>query len=438
MPWLTPDSIPEGDDCRPLLIPADSAWLALVSGALTELTLKYNWEKFGTLTVDETVAKMQEIVDGYYNTPCAACTVPGGYPVVRININGHLEELGADGTWQTATGDYLIPPPTARTEGTTPDQNCLAAKNATNVLFTLYSSLSNSFAHELSADEALVAFISAAIAAIGFEFAPITFAIAAVGFVIFEALFSALQYVTADLWTDAFTQQFTCLLLNCVNNTAGVVTFDWDCFNNALLAQVNPGGLSEVTMRLYLQIGYLLYFIGGADGLNLAARTTAIDNDDCSFCEIEHCFLVDFKVENGSAYGVTIEGSSTWVLGTGLVAAFAGGIEYDLTVYWPFGFTVEATSIEMVYTKTTGSGTDNQNHLNALNPASNYATSLIAQDAGDTQGTDITKSLAVNATLAGIGVDINSGAGGSTAAIISAFRVRYTGDIPDGWSDNCS
>jgi len=72
MPWLTPDSIPEADDCRPLSIPADSAWLALVSGALTELTLPYNWEKFGTLTVAETVAKMQEIIDNYYNAACGA------------------------------------------------------------------------------------------------------------------------------------------------------------------------------------------------------------------------------------------------------------------------------------------------------------------------------------------------------------------------------
>lgn len=70
MPWLTPDAIPEGDDCRPLLIPAGSEWLALVSGALTELTMRYNWEKFGTLTVDETVDRMQVMIDHYYASAC--------------------------------------------------------------------------------------------------------------------------------------------------------------------------------------------------------------------------------------------------------------------------------------------------------------------------------------------------------------------------------
>lgn len=282
MPWLTPDSIPEGDDCRPLSIPADSAWLALISGALTELTLPYNWQKFGTLTVAETVAKMQEIVDNYYNSPCALCLTPGDYRVTRISPEGHLQELSPSGDWQDATGDYAIPAPTARTEGTEPDQNCLAAKNATEVLSQLYESLSESFSSELSTDEAITAFIAAAVAAIGFEFAPITWSIAAIFFVGFEALFKALEYVTADLWTESFSNEFECLLLGCVVNTAGVVTFDWDCFNAALLAQVNNNGLSEIQMRLYVQIGYMLYFIGGADGLNLAARTTSITDDSCT------------------------------------------------------------------------------------------------------------------------------------------------------------
>jgi hypothetical protein len=277
MPWLTPDSIPEDDDCRPLSIPADSAWLALVSGALTELTLPYNWQKFGTL-------KMQSIVDNYYNSPCAMCLTPGDYRVTRISPEGHFQELNSDGTWQDGTGEYAIPAPVARTEGTAPDQNCLAAKNATNVLSQLYESLSESFSSELSTDEAITAFIAAAVAAIGFEFAPITWSIAAVGFVFFEALFKALEWITADLWTEEFSKQFECLLLECVINTAGVVTFDWDCFNSKLEAQVNDRGLSEVQMRLYVQIGYILFFIGGADGLNLAARTTDITNDDCSFC----------------------------------------------------------------------------------------------------------------------------------------------------------
>jgi len=355
MPWLTPDSIPEADDCRPLAIPADSAWLALVSGALTELTLPYNWQKFGTLTVAETVAKMQAIVDNYYNTPCAACELPGGYPVTRYSTSGHLQLLDGAGTWSDATGDYYIPPPDARTEGTAPDQNCLAAKNATNVISQLYESLSESFSAELSTDEALVAFIAAAVAAVGFEFAPITFAIAGVAFAVFEVLFHGLEYVTADLWTEPFSQEFECLLLGCVINTDGVVTFDWDCFNNALLAQVNDMGLSEIQMRLYVQIGYILYFIGGADGLNLAARTTAITNDDCSFCTPEWCVAYDLT-DNDGGFTIAYSGArGEWQSGTGWVAIpFDIYKLFQITRDWPAGTLIDA--IHLHYTVSVGSG----------------------------------------------------------------------------------
>jgi len=351
MPWLTPDSIPEGDDCRPLSIPADSAWLALVSGALTELTLPYNWQKFGTLTVAETVAKMQEIIDNYYNTPCAACTIPGGYPVVRYSTTGHLQQLDGSGEWVDATGDYHIPPPDARTEGTPPDQNCLAAKNATNVLSQLYESLSESFSSELSTDEALVAFVAAAVAAVGFEFAPITFAIAGIAFAVFEVLFHALEYVTADLWTEDFSNEFTCLLLGCVINTDGVVTFDWDCFNNALLAQVNSMGLSEIQMRLYVQIGYILYFIGGADGLNLAARTTNITNDDCSFCPEAWCIASDYTTTE-DLVGMTNEGG-VWGIGDGYVGSAYIGFDSFSQQYPASALTpVTVTNLEMTYSAT--------------------------------------------------------------------------------------
>jgi hypothetical protein len=238
-----------------------------------------------------------------------------------------------------ATDDYAIPAPTARTEGTETDQNCLAAKNATNVLSQLYESLSESFASELSTDEAITAFIAAAVAIVGFEFAPITWSIAAFGFVFFEALFKALEYLTSDLWTEEFSKQFECLLLGCVNNDAGVVTFDWDCINAGLLAQTNDRGLSEVQMMLYVQIGFILHFIGGVDGLNLAARTTDITNDDCSFCEGLNCGYVDFTT---GLHGWTILNDGTinargeYVSGTGIQTTLVGDSPDEIYVYYRF------------------------------------------------------------------------------------------------------
>lgn len=284
MPYLTPDSIPEGEICRPLSIPASTAWLALVSGALTELTKPYNWQQFGSLTVEETVAKMQEIIDAYYATACAMCLIPGGYRVIRITNTGQLEQLDENGDWTPATDEYALPAPDARTGGTEADQICLAAKNAVNVLSQLYESLAESWDENLSEAEALTALIAAIIAILGAPFAPITAAIAAFFLAVFHLLYGALEYLGADLWTEDFSNQMTCFLVDCATNDAGVVTFDWDCFTGKLNSLADSFMLSEIQVRLYLQVSFILYFIGGVDGLNLAGATTEITNDDCSFC----------------------------------------------------------------------------------------------------------------------------------------------------------
>ncbi len=300
MPWLTPDSIPEDDDCRPLSIPADSNWLALVSGALTELTKPYNWQQFGSLTVQETVDKMQEIVDGYYTSPCASCTTPGDYRVTRISPSGHVEQLDPSGNWVDATDEYHIPPPEARTEGTEPDQNCLAAKNAVYVLAALYENLTDSWNENLDAAEAATAFILSATALVGFEFAPITWSIVAFLTPVFTLLYTTLEWIGADLWDENVSKQIECFLLDCVMNEAGVVTFDWDCFIAKLTTLTDSFSLTEDQLRLYLQISYMLFFIGGVDGLNLAARTTAVTDDDCSFCPSGGSVCVGF--DDGDVY----------------------------------------------------------------------------------------------------------------------------------------
>lgn len=343
MPWLTPDSIPEDDTCRPLSIPSDSIWLALVSGALTELTQKYNWQQFGSLTVDETVAKMQEIVDSYYAGGCG-CALPDGGHIIRIGAGGHLEELGDNGEWGDPTGDYIIPPPAARTDGTAPDQNCLAAKNAVNVLEQLYENLSESWGENLSEAEAGTEFIIALVAIVGFEFAPITFGIVAFFQVVFAALYTALEYLSADLWDESFSEQMTCFLLNCASNVDGVVTFDYDCLMLQLNSLTDNFGLTELQLRLYLQVTYILYFIGGIDGLNLAGRTTAITDDTCS---CGWCYQWDLTHEDILA----IITQSGWSAPFGNWA-FGGGYEQTLAhngSLYAYGLDVQLTLPEGEY-----------------------------------------------------------------------------------------
>jgi len=144
---------------------------------------------------------------------------------------------------------------------------------------------------ELDEAEAISALIAAFVGVVGFAIAPITFGIYAFFLPIFGLLYTALEFLIADLWDEAVTNQLVCILKGCAVDDAGVVTFDYDCFWQQLNEQVNAFSLSDLQLRLYGQIIYLLYFIGGADGLNLAGGTTAITDDDCSDCACD-VFLV--------------------------------------------------------------------------------------------------------------------------------------------------
>jgi len=280
MPYLTPQELPEGDDCRPLFIPANTEWLALFGGALTELIKSYNWEDSGGLTIAETVEKMTEIINAWYSDPCVNCELPGGGRLIRINIDGHVQELVGD-EWVEPTGDYELPPIEEREGGTIDDQICLAAKNAANVLQLLYENLSDSFNGDLDEAEAVTALIGAVIGFIGAAAGAITYSIARVALWIFSILYSVLEFAIADLWTPEFTDQLVCILKDCASNDGGVVTFDWDCFNAGLNEQLNSFSLTSEQLRLYVQIQLMLSIIGGVDALNLAGATTAITDDEC-------------------------------------------------------------------------------------------------------------------------------------------------------------
>ncbi len=73
--WLTPDSAPAATRCRRILIPDDPAWLALVSGALVELTKPENWEQFGTVTPEEAADRAQVMFLEYLDAECMIGTV---------------------------------------------------------------------------------------------------------------------------------------------------------------------------------------------------------------------------------------------------------------------------------------------------------------------------------------------------------------------------
>lgn len=261
----------------------DKGYAQWLLGALEPLVNAYNFYESGDLTPDEAAELFRQIVqDAPYNLK--TCANPAGGKIIRVAPNGHVEQLSDANTWETPDGDYTIPPIPERTDGTPQDQMCLAAKNAANVLQLLYENITDSFNADLDTAEAQTALVLGIISLIGAEFAPITFALVTFFGIVFSVLYGLLEAIGADLWDADFTDSLVCILKNCATNDAGVVTFDWDCFNNALAAQTTVVPLTFDQLRLFGQIQYLLLVIGGVDALNTAGATTAITDDDCSAC----------------------------------------------------------------------------------------------------------------------------------------------------------
>jgi hypothetical protein len=297
MPYLTPQELPEGDDCRPLSIPANTEWLALFGGALTELTKVWNWEDSGGLTVAETVAKMQEIIDGWYENACAAdCTLPSDTPLFRLGADGHFQEL-IDGEWTTPSGDYEIPATEPRTEPTADERKCLAAANAVHALDLLYENLADSIASHLDAIDAAASLVAAVVGGIGLVLGAITGGMIETAGFIFASVYAAVEFITADLWDEEFNAKLVCILLSCASEDEDVVHFDFECVMNALRSQTELLDPTLSDLRLFAQLSIMLGWLG-AEGLDAAGATTDVEEYDCDGCML-HCHAFDFTETDG-------------------------------------------------------------------------------------------------------------------------------------------
>jgi microcystin-dependent protein len=70
--------------CRRLKIPADSDWLALVNGALTTLIQDWNWEQFGTSTIDETIQTFYQMMTDYTDST-GYCMIGSIFPYMTAD-----------------------------------------------------------------------------------------------------------------------------------------------------------------------------------------------------------------------------------------------------------------------------------------------------------------------------------------------------------------
>jgi len=65
MGYLTPDENPTESTCRVLFIPDNEQFIAIVRGALQELTYPENWFQFGELTPEEAAAAFVPMFDAF-------------------------------------------------------------------------------------------------------------------------------------------------------------------------------------------------------------------------------------------------------------------------------------------------------------------------------------------------------------------------------------
>jgi len=318
----TPNSTPDSSVRRIFVVPKSAEWLGLIMGAAEVLREEWRWYQWGELTPAEAADAFNTIIIDAFTNLCPA-ELPGGSRIIRVGYHGTLEEAQDDGSWAAPSGDYEIPPVTPREGGTEQDQNCLAAANAANVLQQLYENLSDSWNDTLNTAEAQTAFILGAGALIAAPIGLAAEAILAIVGLVFEVAYATLEFITADLWTEDFTSNLRCILLECATNDAGVVTFDLDCVNNKLAAQVNLFDLTESQLRLFGQIQWIFSMIG-VDGLNLAGATTAITDADCSACD--ECSFVALSTQD---YG-TIENTTVndWLA----TATFLEGFGYGVNI----------------------------------------------------------------------------------------------------------
>lgn len=66
MPWLTPNNTPTTRRRRRVLsIPDDLLWVAAVTGALVEMTKRWNWEAFGEVAPEEAAETAKIMLEEY-------------------------------------------------------------------------------------------------------------------------------------------------------------------------------------------------------------------------------------------------------------------------------------------------------------------------------------------------------------------------------------
>jgi len=308
----TPDDMPSDGGYVVFRIPKDNQYAGLILGAAQVLGYAYNWYESGDLTPDEAAEKFRVIVTQAPYEMCG-CVYPNGKRILRLNEDGHVEQL-TDGEWTEPTDEYAIPPTPARTELTCDERRCLAAANATNVLKTLYEEVSDAIALGADNAEALAVLIGGAIIIIGGWLGLVLAALIVPLVAAFVAFVELAAKLGDDVWGEDFTDKLQCYLFECASCDGDVVHFNFQCVREKMATYVDVFDINFFTnLQLFGQVDFILNTIG-IEGLDAAGATTAIETADCSDCEEIKCRMYDFRIDQ---YGFAIQSLGNWTSGVG-------------------------------------------------------------------------------------------------------------------------
>lgn len=216
----------------------------------------------------------------------------------------------------------------------------------------------------------------------------------------------------------------------------------FDCHLDAN-GQMTAAGLAAFQADVFLNYSSTVYntmvtigaFTGEVQYSNAGVERT--ETGDCTGCSCDHCFKLDFAVNDGSAHGLTIQGGT---YGSGLWQGNNYGASdlSDLFGYWVFPSTIHVKQITFEFYKGGGAGGDNANNVNTLYPtATGYSTVTLATDTYNPTdpAARLFKTILPNTDLAGVGFDINTGSFPSIVQLYT-LTVIYSGAEVFG-GDNC-
>jgi len=108
--WHTPDSLAGDEICRPLFIPGNESVLAIVGGALSELTKLWNYEQVGEITPAEISELMTSMLARWYSEECDGTGNNIQTPFWDDVGDTDDEAPPAEQTWYGEVDDPLLPP----------------------------------------------------------------------------------------------------------------------------------------------------------------------------------------------------------------------------------------------------------------------------------------------------------------------------------------